>query len=78
MSDFFAFKDSTEQEFDRLESAGILTKVNYIQYIGCFHSSHSKKNVKSRICIHYKVTSNPALDIEQYPLSIHPRIFLQH
>ena len=43
---FFAFKDSTEQEFDRLESAGILTKVNYIQYIGCFNSSHSKKDVK--------------------------------
>ena len=60
----YAIKDNIEHELDRLESAGILTKVSYSQWASPIVAV-PKKDGQIRICGDYKVS---VLDIDKYPL----------
>jgi len=59
-----------EDEVRRLQSEGIPTKVKWSEW-GIPIVPVPKKDGSSRICGYYKVTVNPELQAEQYPL---PRI----
>ena len=63
----FAIKDAVGEEIDRLEKAGILEKVNHSDWATPIVPV-LKKDGKFRICGDYKVTLNPALEIDQHPL----------
>ena len=52
---------------NRLESCGILEKVNYSRWAATIVAV-PKKNGKIRICGDYKVTVNQVLEVDQYPL----------
>ncbi len=54
-----------EADLDRLEQSGVLEKVKWAAPIVAV----LKKDNKVRICGDYKVTVNPVLDVNQYPLS---------
>ena len=63
----FALKDRIEQELDSLESANIITKVNFSNWAAPIVVV-PKKDGKLRLCGDYKVTLNPSLEIDKYPL----------
>ena len=63
----FAIKGALEDELKRLESAGIIEKVSH-SYWAAPIVTVPKGDGKLRICGDYKVTINPHLDINQYPL----------
>ena len=59
-----AMKAGVKHELDRLESEGVLEKVNYSEWAAPIVAI-PKKDRKVRICGDYKVTVNPVLDIDQ-------------
>ena len=63
----FALRARVDEELDRLEDAGVLEKVNFSEWAAPIVVV-PKKDGRVRICGDYKVTINPVLDIEQYPL----------
>ena len=56
-----------EQELNRLEREGVLKRVNHRQWPAPIVTV-PKKDGTVRICGDYKVTVNPVLDVDQYPL----------
>ena len=56
-----------EQELNRLEREGVLKRVNHSQWVAPIVTV-PKKDGTVRICGDYKVTVNPVLDVDQYPL----------
>ena len=62
----FALKDRIEQELDSLESANIITKVNFSNWAAPIVVV-PKKDGKLRLCGDYKVTLNPSLEIDKFP-----------
>lgn len=65
-----AIKPKVEEEIDKLLRLGVLEQVDYSSW-GTPIVPILKKNGEIRICGDYKVTVNPQLVVEQYPL---PRI----
>lgn len=65
-----AIKDKVEQEIEKLVNMNILEPVRYSEW-GTPIVPVLKKNGSIRICGDFKVTLNPHLHVEQYPL---PRI----
>ena len=63
----FSLKPAIEKELDRLEGAGIIEKVTYSQWAAPVVPV-PKGDGHIRLCGDYKVTINPALDVDQYPL----------
>ena len=63
----FALRARVDEELDRLEDVGVLEKVNFSEWAAPIVVV-PKKDGRVRICGDYKVTINPVLDIEQYPL----------
>ena len=63
----FSLRESVAQELNRLESEGVLKKVEHSKWAAPIVPV-SKKDRKVRICGDYKVTINGAIDIDQYPL----------
>ena len=63
----YALKPLVEQELDRLEQAGVLERVDYSDWAAPIVTV-LKRDGCVRICGDYKVTINPALDIDKYPL----------
>ena len=63
----FALKEAVGLETDRLEAAGILEKVEYSEWAAPIVPV-PKKDGKLCICGDYKVTINPYLEVDQYPL----------
>ena len=55
------------QELDRLEESGVLRRVDHADWAGPIVLV-PKKDGAIRLCGDYKVTINPALLIDQYPL----------
>ena len=63
----YALKSQVEQELNRLEREGVLKRVNHSQWAAPIVTV-PKKDGTVRICGDYKVTVNPVLDVDQYPL----------
>ena len=70
----FALKAAIEWELDRLESEGILEKVSYSEWAAPVVPV-PKLEGNIRLCGDYKVTINPQLEIDQYPLPKPDNIF---
>ena len=66
----YALKGRVEKELDRLESEGIIQKVDHSDWATPIVAVPKGDN-SVRICGDYKVTVNPQLKVDQYPL---PRI----
>ena len=66
----YALRDRVGLELDRLEQDGILTKVSHSDWATPVVPV-PKKDGSVRICGDFKVTVNPQLKVDQYPL---PRI----
>ena len=63
----FALKPAIESELDRLERAGVVQKVAHSQWAAPVVPV-PKGDCKIRLCGDYKVTVNPELEVDQYPL----------
>ena len=63
----FALKPAIEQELDRLEKAGVLEKIAHSRWATPIVPV-PKRDGKVRLCGDYKVTLNPVLQVDQYPL----------
>ena len=63
----FALKSAVDQELDRLEAAGIIQSVPTSEWAAPIVVV-PKKDGQIRLCGDYKVTCNPQIDVEQYPL----------
>ena len=63
----FAIKDAIDLELDSLESKGIISKVSHSNWVSPIVTV-PKKDDQFRIFGDYKITINPATDVEQYPL----------
>ena len=63
----FALKERVESELDRLERDGVLEKVPYSEWAAPIVTV-PKQDGQIRICGDYKVTINPEMDVDQYPL----------
>ena len=63
----YAIKHCVRKELDRLETAGILRRVNYAEWAEPIVPV-PKKDGSIRICGDYRVTINPAPLVDQYPL----------
>lgn len=63
----YALREAVERELAKLEAEGVISSTNYSEWaapIVCV----PKKDDSVRICGDYKVTINPWLNVEQYPL----------
>ena len=63
----FALRPAVEEELDRLESQGVLEKVDHSEWAAPIVAV-PKRDGKIRICGDYKVTVNTVLERDQYPL----------
>ncbi len=63
----YALRGAVEEELDRLESTGVLEKVDHSDWAAPIVAV-PKRDGNVRICGDYKVTVNPVLEIDQYPL----------
>ena len=70
----FALKATIDRELDRLESEGILEKVSYSEWAAPIVPV-PKPEGNIRLCGDYKVTINPQLEVDQYPLPKPDNIF---
>ena len=66
----FAVKVSVQEDLHRLEKDGVLVKLDHSEWAAPIVTV-PKKDGKIRICGDYKVTVNPILEVDQYPLP-HP------
>lgn len=63
----YALRPRVEEELDRLQKEGVISPVKFSEWATPIVPL-PKANGKVRICGDYKVTLNPAMKIEQYPL----------
>ncbi len=63
----FALKGGVEETLDRLEAHGVLEKVTHSDWASPIVTV-PKKDGSIRVCGDYKVTVNPVLDVDKYPL----------
>ena len=63
----YAIKEKVGHELDRLEGAGVLRKIDYSDWAAPIVPV-PKPDGSIRICGDYKVTINPQLMVDQYPL----------
>ena len=70
----FALKETIEKELDRLEAKGILEKVTHSEWAAPVVPV-PKAEGQIRLCGDYKVTINPVLEVDQYPLPKPDNIF---
>lgn len=70
----YAIKPKVETELDRLEKTGVLKKVSVSDWATPIVPV-LKKDGTVRICGDFKVTVNPVLTVEQYPLPLIEDLF---
>ena len=70
----FAIRDAVGKELDRLEAASILEKVSYSEWAAPIVTV-PKKDGTFLVCGNYKVTVNPVLETDQYPLPTPEELF---
>ena len=70
----FALKEAIDRELDRLEAEGILEPVRYSEWAAPVVPV-PKTEGQIRLCGDYKVTINPVLEVDQYPLPKPDNIF---
>ena len=70
----FAMKEAVEQEIDRLEDQGILTSVPYSEWASPIVIV-PKTDGSVRICGDYKVTINPVIENDTYPIPTVDEVF---
>ena len=63
----FALKGAIEREMVRLEKAGIVEKIDHSPWAALVVPV-PKKDGHIRLCGDYKVTINPYLEVDKYPL----------
>ena len=63
----YTLKEAIERELDHLEAAGIVEKVTHSKWAAPIVPV-PKEGGKLHLCGDYKVTINPVLEIDQYPL----------
>ena len=63
----FALREQVGMELDQLEKLGVLEKTTFCEWAAPIVVV-PKKDGRMRICGDYKVTINPSLDVDQYPL----------
>ena len=63
----YAIKEKIGRELDRLEEVGVLRKVDHAEWAAPIVPI-PKRDGSLRICGDYKVTVNPCLQVDQYPL----------
>ena len=63
----FALREQVSGELDRLEREGVIKKTPYSEWAAPIVTV-PKSDGCIRICGDYKVTINPSLDVDQYPL----------
>jgi hypothetical protein len=63
----FALKSGVEEELNHLEREGVLEKVDYSEWAAPIVAV-PKRNGSVQLCGDYKVSVNPVLAIDQYPL----------
>ena len=70
----FVLNETIEKELDRLEAKGILEKVTHSEWAAPVVPV-PKAEGQIRLCGDYKVTINPVLEVDQYPLPKPDNIF---
>ena len=70
----FAIHETVGQELDRLEKADIMERVESSEWAAPIVAV-PKKDGHIRLCGDYKVTLNPYLEVDQYPLLRPEEIF---
>ena len=70
----FALKGATDRELDCLEADGILEEVTYSEWAAPVVPA-PKTEGQLRLCCDYKVTINPVLEVDRYPLPKPDNIF---
>ena len=70
----FAMKPAVEEELARLERIGVIKKVSTSEW-ATLVVTVPKKDGTVRLCGDYRVTINPALDVDQYPLPVPEVLF---
>ena len=63
----YAIKEAIEKDLERLDKAGVLEMVKFSVWAAPIVSV-PKSDRKIRICGDYKVTINPVLQVDQYPM----------
>ena len=63
----FALKEAIENDLARLKQLGVITKVNYSEWAAPIVAV-PKTDGGVRICGDYKVSINPVLEVNRYPL----------
>ena len=63
----YALRDVIEKELERLEKLGVIEKVNHSEWATPIVPV-PKPDGSTRICGDYKVTINPQMSVDQYPL----------
>ena len=63
----YALREVIEKDLERLQSLGVITKVNFSNWAAPIVTV-PKPDGSVRICGDYKVTVNPVLDVDSYPL----------
>ena len=63
----FALREHVNNELDRLENEGVIEKTTYSEWAAPIVAV-PKRDGRLRLCGDYKVTINPVLDVDQYPL----------
>ena len=70
----FAFNQAVELELDRLEGESIKEKVSHSEWAAPIVRV-PRNNGKIRLCRDYKMTVNPKIDVDQYPLPRKTELF---
>ena len=63
----YALKEAIEKDLERLDAMGVIEKVNYSEWASPVVPV-PKPDGSIRLCGDYKVTVNPVIEVEKYPI----------